>query len=258
MPISSGRFGRDGADCSVVEPDQFKDEGAAWDVFAEIWASRGIDLNKAARDWAKKELAKLHDPGAQADFRELCNEGCSPIILACILACMKFSPELPVWWSHIAGAAQQRRKTARVLERTAKTLEDAFQGVIDADMKLPHRLTSKGIVPPKGVVASLRFYSKILNLEETLTSTGETRSGEEVSKYLLVGYVKEATGHYRDRNTATIIGEILGPIGYDDVAQRMWRLRNYARLDGNFSGLANFLFAMGVVIDDRIRNVTDS
>ena len=78
-----------------------------------------------------------------------------------------------------------------------------------------------------------------------------------VAKYLLVGYVEKATGRYRDRNTATIIGEILGPVGYDDVAQRMWRHRNYTRLHGNFSGLVSFLFAMGVVIDDRIRNVTD-
>lgn len=241
----------------MAERDQFEDEGAAWDVFAEIWAARGVNLNKVARDWAKKEMSKLQSPGAQTDFRELCDEGCSPIILACIQALMRFSPELPVFWSHIAGPAHQRRKVARVLERTAKTFEDSFQDAITGDMKVPHRLTSQGIVPPKTVVASLRFYSKLLNLEETLTSTGETRSGEEVAKYLLVGYVEKATGRYRDRNTATIIGEILGPVGYDDVAQRMWRHRNFVRLDGNFSGLISFLFAMGVVIDNRIRSVTD-
>lgn len=241
----------------MAERDQFEDEGAAWDVFAEIWAARGVNLNKVARDWAKMEMSNLQSPGAQTDFRELCDEGCSPIILACIQTLMRFSPELRVFWSHIAGPAHQRRKVARVLERTAKTFEDSFQDAITGDMKLPHRLSSQGIVPPKTVVASLRFYSKLLTLEETLTSTGETRSGEEVAKYLLVGYVEKATGRYRDRNTATIIGEILGPVSYDDVAQRMWRHRNFARLDGNFSGLVSFLFAFGVVIDDRIRNVTD-
>lgn len=241
----------------MAEVDQFDEEAAAWDVFAEIWEARGVNLNKAVKNWAAREIAALKAPGAQTDVRELCDEGCSPAILSCIQAAMRFSPELPSFWSHIAGPVNERRKVARALERIAKTFEDSFQIAISGDMKLPQRLTSQGIASPKMVVASLRFYSKILNIEQTLTSTGETRSGLEVTKYLLVGYVAKATGHYRDRNTASIIGEILGRSDYDEVAVRMWRHRNFDRLDGNFAGIVSFLYAMGVVIDDRAKNITD-
>jgi hypothetical protein len=243
---------------SVFDLEQFKDEGALWDVYAEILASRGIDLNDLARTWSEQTKQKLADPGAQSDFDELCEGGCSPIVLAFILAVMRFSPELPALWSHIAGPAEQRRKVGLVFQRAAAKVEDAFRDLMKADIKLPPYLTAKGIVPPATVAASLRFYSRFLNLEASLTSETGTRSGEEVAKYLLVSYIKKATGRYRDRNAATIIGEIFGPVDYNEVAQRMWRNRNYRRLDKNFAWLIDFLFAMGVVIDARIRNVTNS
>jgi len=241
----------------VVNLDDFKDEAALWDVYAEIMISRGIDLNKLAATWSKQAKDRLASPGARSDFEELCVHGCSPVVLAFILAVMRFSPELPALWSHIAGPREQRRKVGLLFDRTAQKVEEAFRDWAKAGIKMPPYLTAKGIVPPPTVVASLRFYSRFLNLEKSLTSD-ETRSGEEVTKYMLASYVKKATGRFRDRNAATIIGEIFGDADYNEVAQRMWRSRNYARLDKNFSGPTSFLFAMGFVIDARIRNVTNS
>lgn len=240
----------------MFDLDDFKDEAALWDVHAEILASRGLDLNSLAATWSTQTKGKLANPGAQFDFEELCKQGCSPIVLAFIVAVMRFSPELPLLWSQIAGPREQRRKIGIGFQKTAQKVEDVFRDLMKADIKMPPYLTAKGILPPATVATSLRFYSRFLNLEESLTT--ETRSSEEVAKYLLVGYIKKATNRYRDRNAATIIGEILGPVDYNEVAQRMWRSRNYRRLDKNFNGLTGFLFAMGIVIDARVRNVTNS
>ncbi|HET6843594.1 MAG TPA: hypothetical protein VFK06_18220 [Candidatus Angelobacter sp.] len=237
--------------------DDFKDEAALWDVYAQLMAVRGVNLNKLAATWPEQEKKKLTNPVARLEFEELCDKGCASAVLAFILVVMRFSPELPALWSHIAGTREQRRKVGLLFQRTAQKVEDTFSDWIKADVKMPHYLTAKGIVPPPTVAASLRFYSRFLNLEESLTS-GEIRSSEEVVKYLLTSYIKKATGRFRDRNAATLIGEIVGQVDYNEVAQRMWRSRNYARLDKNIAGLTGFLFAMGVVIDARVRNITNS
>ena len=57
-----------------------------------------------------------------------------------------------------------------------------------------------------------------------------------------------ATGRPHDRNVATLLAEALGLEAYDEVAQRMWRDRNYERLTKYHSKVADFVFAMGVGI----------
>jgi hypothetical protein len=242
---------------SVIDSEEFDAWAALWDAHGEILAARGIDLKKLASTWAEQTKRKLADPGAQSDFKELCEVGCSPIVLAFLLGIMRFSPELPELWSQVAGPPEQRRKISLAFERTAETVEDAFRDLMKADFKMPSSLTAKGIVPPTAVAESLRFYSRVLNLDASLASEAEARSGEELAKYMLVSYAKKATGRYRDRNIATIIGEIFGPVDYNEVAQRMWRSRNYVRLDKNFDWLTGLLFAAGVVMDARIGNVTN-
>jgi len=44
------------------------------------------------------------------------------------------------------------------------------------------------------------------------------------------------------------LAEVVGPAEHNEVAQRMWRARDYQRLERHFSKLTDLLFAMGVVI----------
>jgi hypothetical protein len=56
------------------------------------------------------------------------------------------------------------------------------------------------------------------------------------------------TGHFHDRSVSGLIGAIVGPQEYNDVAQRMWRSRNYCRFEKHFSWMTNILVAMSVVM----------
>ena len=108
-----------------------------------------------------------------------------------------------------------------------------------------------GRIPFSRVASELRFYVRFLNLAQSLRKDTESHSLEEVSKYLLASYVKRMTGRLHDRNVSGLIGEMAGPSDYNEVAQRMWRLRNYRRLEKHHSKLGDFLVAMSVVISHR-------
>ena len=85
-------------------------------------------------------------------------------------------------------------------------------------------------------------------LAKKLSVDTETRSIRDFLKYILAGYVKRATGRYHDKGVSALLADVAGPPDYNEVAQRMWRLRNYQRMEKYFSIFTDFLFAMGVVI----------
>ena len=76
----------------------------------------------------------------------------------------------------------------------------------------------------------------------------EAHSLAEVSKYVLSSYVERMTGRPHDRNVAVLIGAITDSPEYDEVAYRMWRHRNYDRLEKHFSRLTEFAVVMSSVI----------
>lgn len=73
----------------------------------------------------------------------------------------------------------------------------------------------------------------------------------EFVKYLLVAYVKGTTRRFRDRNVSALLGEILGPADYDEVAHRMWRNRNYERLAQGLFMFSEVLLDLSLVVSGR-------
>src|SRR5207245_6347249 len=116
------------------------------------------------------------------------------------------------------------------------------------DNKVRLVLDGTGHFPPLQLISELRFYRRILGFTEGLAKDTETRSIGELAKYVLVSYVNRATGTFRDRNASGLLAEVVGPASYTEDAHRMWRNRNYLRLEKHFSKLTEFIFAMGVVI----------
>lgn len=50
-----------------------------------------------------------------------------------------------------------------------------------------------------------------------------------------------------DVEVSALIGSALGREGYDETAHRMWRSRNYERLEKGNSSLVQILLGIGVV-----------
>jgi len=229
--------------------EDLADEQALWNTYRELRRRRGINVDQLFPEWAAEETQKLASPGAREDFAELCKGGCLPQVLAAIIVLLRFSPLLERFWAEMVGSPDNRQKATRTLEKAASTLEDLFGGFIASEDENQRAEFRKiGRLSFSSVVSELRFYIKFINAAERISADTGSHSLQEVCKYLLSSYVRRMTGRFHDRNVSALIGEIYGPSDYEEVAQRMWRKRNYQRLDKHLSFIPSFLVAMSVVI----------
>ena len=235
---------------ALAEPgrDEYSAEQSVWDMHRKLLLARGID----PRDWAAKRANKLESLDARTSFVELVNNGCTPEVLAGIFAFFQYSPLLERIWNEMVGNPNKRQSVSRAVEKAASMIEDVFRDFIAAeDESMRAHYADIGRIPLSRILSELRFYHGFLNLSKGLATDTETRSLQEFAKYLLSGYIKRASGRFHDREVSASLAELVGPPFYDEVAQRMWRLRNYKRLEKHFSKVTDFLFAMGVVINRR-------
>jgi hypothetical protein len=228
--------------------EELQDERNFWNTFREARLAKGINVDQDFTDWAADQAKQLTSPGAREDFAELCQGGCSPQVLAVIVALMRNSPGLEIFWETVIGPAPKRQKTTRTLERAATTLEEIFGGFIPLADQDAATFTKMGRIPLSRVICELRFYIRLINLGESVRKDTGSHSLAEVSKYLLSSYIRRMTGNFHDRNVSGLVAELTGFVEYSEVAQRMWRSRNYRRLDKHYSWMTNILVATSVVI----------
>lgn len=234
----------------VSELDAFSAEQNLWDVYREGRRAKGIDIEKSYAQFAAGQAERLRLPGARQDFDELCNIGCTPEVLAAIICLFQIIPHIERFWQFMVGDPGKRKKLTRKLDNAVRAFDELVSDldVPDEQEKLRKAFSHVGHLSPWEMISELHFYAGLVNFAERLASDTEARSIGKVAKYVMVGYIKRATGRFHDQNVSHLLAEVVGPASYNDTAQRMWRKRNYRRLDKYFSPLADFLFAMGVVI----------
>jgi hypothetical protein len=229
-------------------PNEYSAEQTVWDVHRKLLLARGIDPRK----WASKRADKFESLDASKGFVALVDNGCTPEVLAGIFAFFEYSPRLERFWNEIVGKPNKRKRVSRALEKAASMIEDAFRDVIAAeDESMRAYYVDVGRIPLSRILSELRFYHRFLNLAKGLGTDTETRSLQEFARYVLSGYIKRASGRFHDREVSALLAELVGPPPFDEFAQRMWRRRNYNRLEKHFSKVTDFLCAMGVVINRR-------
>jgi len=222
-----------------------------WDTYRQIMLAKGLNIEEVLAAWTAKEKQRLASPGARDDFDELCQAGCVPQVLALIIALIRYAPQLGEYWNVLFGDLDKREKTLRSLERASEAFQDLFGNLVSRENEdLRTKLTEMGHISPSRLVSGMHFYVQILKGTEAFADIG-ANSLAEFTKYLLVGYVERATGRPCDKNVSGLIGEIVGPADHNEVAQRMWRHRNYQRLKQNFQGLPELLFDLSFVVARR-------
>lgn len=236
-------------DADTPEHDQHREERDFWIAFRESQRSKGIDVDQLLAEWAQEETQRLASPGAREDFSELCNDGCNPLMLAALTKLIRASPRLEAIWTILVGPAENRQKLRRTMENAATTLEEVFGAVIAVEEEKDRaKYAGIGRIPPSRMVSELRLYARVISLGESLAARTEAHSLAEVSKYVLCGYIERQSGRPHDRNVSGLIGETANSPDYNEVAHRMWRNRNYERLEKHFSRITDFLVAMSAVI----------
>jgi hypothetical protein len=228
---------------------ELAEEMALWNSYREARRAKGIDVAQLFADLSAEQKQALTSPGAREDFAELCTDGCFPIALAALVVLLRNSPQLESYWAELAGRPENREKSARNLEQTIKTLESLFGNVIASeDAGKNSELLKIGRLPISQVISELRLHIRFINFAATLRADTEVRSPVELTKYLLTSYVRAMTGRFHDKNVSGLVQELLGLADYGEVAHRMWRARNYERIDQHFSWMTRFLVAMSVVM----------
>jgi hypothetical protein len=223
-----------------------------WKSYSTIYQNRGIDLARLITDWTTGEVEKLPIPGARLDFWELCDLGCRTELLVAIIALVRLGPEVEKFWKWVVGGPYQREKLKRDLERAARTLDQMFDELTtDESEQLKAALARTGQMSPGHLAEQLRMYAGFATFAEYLSEQTSARSFEEGPRYLLVAYVKNATGNFHDRQISSLFGSATGSPEYGEEAQRMWRLRNYSRLDASLSTLADLVTAVSVVLSSN-------
>jgi hypothetical protein len=236
-------------DTDIPKIEDLPEEVAFWKSYREICRNKEIDTVKLYMDLAEEEKRKLGSPGAREEYIELCEAGCFQPVLAGIVMLLRYAPRLEAFWTQMVGRPDNREKASLSLESATQTLENLFSGVIESENegKIPE-LERIGRLPVSRVINELRFYIRLVNSASSISSETEIRSPTELAKYLVSSYVRRMTGRFHDRSVSGLVGEVSGPCEYNEVAHRMWRTRNYDRIDKHFSWMTRFLVAMSVVI----------
>jgi hypothetical protein len=229
--------------------EELQEEVAFWKSYREICRSKQIDTFKLYMNLAEEEKQNLASPGAREEFIELCEAGCFQPILAGIVMLLRNGALLEAFWTEMVGHPDNREKTTRTLEGAALTLENLFSGVIASENEgKSAELDRIGRLPVSRLVSELRFHSRLVNSASSISAETETRSPAELAKYLLSSYVRSMTGRFHDRSVSGLVGEVSGLPEHNEVAHRMWRTRNYERIDQHFSWMTRLLVTMSIVI----------
>jgi hypothetical protein len=232
-----------------------------WSTYYSVFAKRGLNLTSRLGDWSGAKRESLDPYSSRKSFDDLCGHGCKELPLAVAMAIAQPLRSFERKWKQTTGTARQRQQRIRVIEKAAATLEgllgslaDSFvedwRGFIAAESREEIRQemirpiddwpTWAPMSDPAVVIRDLRTYASFLQLFELTRNDTAVASAEMVAKYLFSAYVFRATGQFHDAGVSVLIGAVLG-VPYDETAHRMWRNRNYKRIDKKLSGIADML-----------------
>lgn len=227
--------------------DKYEYISEAWNTITSIYGPKGIDIP----GWLEKQTDEISNALSSEellrDFDELRDEGCAPPILALILKLYRASPDLEQLWIEVAGAKSKRTKVAKQLELAAEMLEDVYpKSLTECDTTPQQVWDSMGHIAPQQLISGLWFYADALKLDQKLADETESRSIREFAMYLLSSYVLQVTGDWRDRNVSALLSN--GDDIRTEEAHRMWRNRNYDRLNQHFIGVTEIVHDFGILL----------
>jgi hypothetical protein len=249
-----------------------------WNGLSSIYASKGVDLPQVARDLVKKRKESLDRWASIDSFNALSVEGCNEYSLVLCLKLTESARAHTHKFQRALGSGRERDQAARSFDKAAAALErfitsldaavwDDFASAASTPSRVletAHNL-AKQINPrdeeaqwpgylaaphPNTILRGLRFYSRLFRDLPHLWDPGMPYS-ESLGKYLLSAYTKRITGKFHDREVSALLGNATSTDGYDETAHRMWRSRNYRRIQQQCSSLVDLVVDVGPVIGKK-------
>jgi hypothetical protein len=199
--------------------------------------STGLRKGGTFSKWTEFRLGLLKDFHITADIQRLVEWGINKETLNVSLFFINLAPMLDYFFKEMFGDKRTRLRNARSLATAAAVLENMSKLV-------PGMPDTFGKIPSLDITANgVKHYASMLVWGETAYEFIGANSLVEVTKYALAGLVKNKTGKFHDREVSALTGAALQKFDYDETAHRVWRIRNYGRLEKSFPIAPRFLHA---------------
>lgn len=217
-----------------------------WEALSGICQRRGVNLYESVVRWSERQRALVQRNNADYEYQTLLRAGCDPVPIAIAIQALVTFPDVASEWRRVVGPPRKRDQFVRKLRDAADVLEGLARaaGLNGEQGFWPPQLGAS----PHVTVAALRQYAAALGAFQSAARDMELRSPRDLPRYLFTGYVFRASGRWHDDEVSIIIQAAEQGEVYDANAHKMWRTRNYARLNKHYHGLAELLCAVPTVV----------
>jgi hypothetical protein len=193
----------------------------------------GLCPSKKFHQWATFRLDVLRDFTIQSDWQRLEEMGVTRECLAVAMMLINLAPGIDPLLKQYSRNKRQRQAKAEmllspipVLEEIAQVRKGMYEESAREEIEKAHDYPT-----PDSIINGLRLTADLLLMGDKLLDAIEANSMLEIAKYGLAGVVRRVTARYHDREVSALTGAALQKPDYDETAHRVWRIRNYPRLE---------------------------
>jgi hypothetical protein len=101
------------------------------------------------------------------------------------------------------------------------------------------------------LIVNLQHFANMMTWADDLKEVLGSNSFLELAKFAFAGLVKRVTKKYHDREVSALTGAALLNSDYDETTHRVWRIRNFPRLEAKCPVAPNALQALNSVFSKK-------
>jgi hypothetical protein len=220
-----------------------------YSALREVLHEQGVNIAAITNEWALHIKKALAPDGADTDFETLCDHGCNPLGLAASVFAAEFYPMAILKLRAGFGMSRQRAGHSRNLRQAADILKKTVTAeriVGGLWLKLMRRHESLP-EPPSAMIRDLENYAKMFEFVELFSRGAGIKSNHDLPRFIVTGYVHLATGRWHDKEVSALL-QGGGTEIYDETAHRVWRNRNFSRLNRHYCTFLELLFEVGEIV----------
>ncbi|MGE0405856.1 MAG: gamma-glutamylcyclotransferase [Candidatus Korobacteraceae bacterium] len=246
-------LGQDAASKDTVSSAESASSPSTEEVFSKVTAflrERGTRRSDRIYQWATSRLDQLKDFHIEQDWKRLEELGVAREVLAAAGMLINIAPIFDFMFKTFFGDKRQRQARSRALLTPIPALKELDQLWASFGVDSESFASATKQLSPRSIISGLEHYSELMVFGENIFEILDANSALEVARYTLAGLAKRVTGSFHDREVSALTGASLQKADYDETAHRVWRIRNYSRLDASGAAyIPTALHALNVVLN---------
>ena len=198
----------------------------------------------ALAEWAEYRLKLLEPYNIAQELNRVEELGIRKETLAILLMAINLSPGLDYGFVKLFGDKRTRQKHAAALLAPIPTLKILLNSMGNS----AEEFKRTSLATPARAISDLKFFSSFFVMGEKIYEFLGVNSLFELSKFGLASLVHETSGNYLDQEVSALTGAALQKEDYDETGHRVWRIRNFPRLQKSVPFLTKLCVAFNNVL----------